>query len=231
MLTSKIIKEKVIEFGANLCGIAPVERFKNAPKGFSPIDLYPQCKSVIVFAKRLPVGLFNSTSCVPYSHYNSLVPIIVDRISLKLTYYLENMGHGAIPIPSDDPYEHWEPYRLYGRAILSMKHAAYLAGLGIMGKNTLLITPLYGNMIIIGAVLTNADLDSDPIIDSTTLCPENCSLCIDSCPVNALDGTTVDQQKCRPRSIVTNEKGYTLYKCNICREICPTGKGTLFKKK
>jgi epoxyqueuosine reductase QueG len=230
-MTSKMIKEKAAEFGVNLCGIASVDRFKNAPKGFSPLDLYPECKSVIVFAKRLPVGLFNSTSCVPYSHYNSLLPQEIDRISLKLAYYLEDMGYGAIPIPSDDPYEHWESERMYGRAILSMRHAAYLAGLGIMGKNTLVINEEYGNMIIIGAVLTNISLDADPIIDNTELCPENCTLCIDSCPVDALDGITVNQQKCRPRSIVTNEKGYTLYKCNICREICPTGKGTFFKKK
>ncbi|MFX1519826.1 MAG: epoxyqueuosine reductase [Promethearchaeota archaeon] len=230
-MTSKMIKEKAAEFGANLCGIAPADRFKNAPEGFSPLDLYPECKSVIVFAKRLPVGLLNSTSCVPYSHYNSFLFKEVDRISLKLAYYLEDMGHAAIPLPSDDPYEHWEPARMYGRAILSMRHAAYLAGLGIMGKNTLVINEEYGNMILIGAVLTNINLEADPIIDNTELCPENCTLCIDSCPVDALDSTTVNQQKCRPRSIVTNEKGYTLYKCNICREICPSGKGTIFAKK
>jgi epoxyqueuosine reductase QueG len=199
-----MIKEKAAEFGANLCGIAPSERFKDAPKGFSPLELYPECKSVIVTAKRLPIGLFNSKSCVPYSHYNSLLPKILDRISLKLVYYLENMGYGVIP---------------------------YMAGLGIMGKNTLVINEQFGNMIIIGAVLTNINLEADPIVENAELCPENCTLCIDSCPVDALDGTTVNQQRCRPRSIVTNEKGYTLYKCNICREICPTGKGTVFKKK
>jgi epoxyqueuosine reductase QueG len=231
LITAQLIKDKATEFGANLCGIAASKRFKDAPKGFSPIEIYPECKSVIVIAKRLPIGLFNSKSCVPYSHYNSLVPKIVDRISLKLAYFLENMGYGVVPLPSDDPYEHWEPERMYGRAILSMRHAAYLAGLGILGKNTLVINEEYGNMIIIGAVLTNAELEVDPMINNTTLCPENCSLCIDSCPVNALDGTTVDQQKCRPRSIVTNEKGYTLYKCNICREVCPSGIGSFFKKK
>jgi epoxyqueuosine reductase len=231
LITSKLIKEKAAELGAQLCGIAPVDRFKNAPKGFSPLDLYPQCKSVIVLAKRLPVGLFNSTSCVPYSRYNSFLPHVVDYITLKLAYFLEDEGHTAIPIPSDDPYEHWEPERSYGRAILSMRHTAYLAGLGILGKNTLVINEDYGNMIIIGAVLTNITLEADPIVDNTELCPENCTLCIDSCPVDALDGTTVDQQKCRPKSIVTNEKGYTLYKCYICREICPSRNGTIFAKK
>ena len=51
------IKEIFTKLGADLCGIANVERFANAPSGFHPQDIFADCKSVIVFAKHLPKGL------------------------------------------------------------------------------------------------------------------------------------------------------------------------------
>jgi hypothetical protein len=43
--------------------------------------------------------------------------------------------------------------------------------------------------------------------------------------VGALDGETVDQELCRPRSIQVNERGFTLYACNLCRANCPNALG------
>lgn len=45
------IKKRLYELGADLSGIACVDCFKEAPEGFSPQDVLPDCKSVIVFAK------------------------------------------------------------------------------------------------------------------------------------------------------------------------------------
>ncbi len=72
-----------------------------------------------------------------------------------------------------------------------MRHSGYLAGLGVLGKNTLLINEKYGNMIQIGAVLVDIELEGDPLIEDA-LCPTNCNICIDSCPQKALDGKTVN---------------------------------------
>jgi epoxyqueuosine reductase len=115
---------------------------------------------------------------------------------------------------------YWEPWRQYGRAVLSMRHAGDLAGLGVLGKNTLLINDKFGNMIQIGAVLTDIELEPDPIATYEG-CLSDCRRCLDSCPQNALDGITVDRKLCRPISNHVNEKGYVLKKCNICRRICP----------
>ena len=48
------IKSTALELGADICGIAPVDRFSSAPKGFQPRDIYSDCESVLVFAKKLP---------------------------------------------------------------------------------------------------------------------------------------------------------------------------------
>jgi len=77
--------------------------------------------------------------------------------------------------------------------ILSLRHAGYLAGLGILGRNNLLINPDLGNMVYIGAILTDNELDPDPLIENVR-CPPKCSICLDSCPQNALNGFTVNQK-------------------------------------
>lgn len=220
MVRSEVIKEISRDLGFNLCGIAPVERFSEAPNGFRPKDIYNECKSVIVFAKTVPNEPLNASSFVPYSLLGSLIIQEVDNLTLQFTRKLEELGIGAVPIPSDDPYEYWEPDRMYGRAILSLRHAGHLAGLGALGKNTLLINNRFGNMIQLGAILVNIDLEGDPIVDYEACLPD-CELCLKSCPKGALDGKTVNQKLCRSLSIYRHEKGYILKYCNTCRKVCP----------
>jgi len=221
---SEAIKAVAQGLGVDLCGIAPAGRFEGAPRGFRPTDIYSGCKSVLVFAKRLPREALHAESCVAYGHVNTVVNIEVDLLSVELSRRLEDEGVGAVPIPSDDPYEHWEPDRLYGRAILSLKHAARLAGLGSLGRNTLLINERVGNMIQIGAVLLDAELQGDPLA-GYDVCPPDCSLCSDACPVDALDGETVVQELCRPLACHRTERGFILKKCNMCRRVCPHALG------
>lgn len=223
-MTSSQIKTLIHGMGADLCGIAPVERFSEAPSGFHPTDIYKDCKSVVVFAKRLPFGALNAESCVPYTHMNHLITQEVDWLTLQIARKFEDLGIGNVPIPSDDPYEYWEPERSYGRAILSMRHAGYLAGLGVLGKNTLLINLTFGNMIQLGAVLVDCVLEGDALAKYEGCLP-NCKLCLNACPVGALNGKTVSQQKCRPLSNFRTPKGYILKKCNTCRKICPHATG------
>jgi len=220
MVNSTLIKEIATSLGFHLCGIAPIDRFSGAPDGFHPIDIYKDCKSVIVFAKTVPNESLNASSIIPYTHINTLVIQEVDILTLKFIRKLEELGIGAIPIPSDDPYEYWEADRLYGRAILSLRHAGYLAGLGVLGKNSLLINNRFGNMIQLGAILVNIELEGDLIADYEG-CLSDCELCLKSCPKAALNGKNVNQELCRTFSIYKHDKGYILKKCNICRKICP----------
>jgi len=103
--------------------------------------------------------------------------------------------------------------------ILSLRHAGYLAGLGILGRNNLLINTDLGNMVYIGAILTNLELEQDPVIENIS-CPPKCKICIDSCPQKALDGSTVNQKLCRQHSGLHHERGFNIYTCNVCRKVC-----------
>lgn len=222
VMNSNFIKETAYSLGVDVCGVASIKRFESAPKGFHPLDVYPETKSVIVFGKQCSASLFQANTNVPYTFVKNKLVELLDNISIQLVMNIESQGYNAIPIPADEPYEYWDAENRQGRGILSLKHLAQLSGIGSIGKNTLLINEKYGNRLHLGAVLTNAELTEDDLADN--LCPENCSICLKSCPQSALDGITINQKKCREICASITEGGGFVYGCNICRKVCPFAK-------
>ncbi len=147
MINSEIIKKKVIQKGADICGIAPLFRFEDAPKGFHPCDIYPDCKSIVVFASHFPISTLQAKTNSPYTLVRNIMVQKLDLISFHLSDELEKDEITSVPIPSADPYDYWDSKKNHGRGILSLKHAGSLAGLGKIGRNTLLVNDRYGNMI------------------------------------------------------------------------------------
>jgi epoxyqueuosine reductase len=88
MINSNYIKETAFNFGAELCGIASIERFSKAPEGFRPTDIYPETKSVVVIAKKLPEGIFLSNNPIPYTVTSDIIRneiiLAVINICIKL---------------------------------------------------------------------------------------------------------------------------------------------------
>ena len=220
MINSETVKKKAMQFGADICGIASISRFVDAPNGFHPCDIYPDCKSAIVYASHFPLGTLKSKTNTPYTLVRNTLVQKLDLLSFNLSDELERDGITSVPVPSADPYDYWDAKMNHGRGILSLKHAGVLAGLGKMGKNTLLINDRYGNMIWLGAVLVEADLEPDPMA-SYDGCPEKCRICIDLCPQDALDGKTINQKLCRENSTSCTDGGGWILSCNICRKSCP----------
>ena len=224
-MNAKMLKSLALKSGVDLCGIAPVERFRAAPEGFRPTDIYPSAKSVLVFAKRVPQAALLSRSPVPYKFASDVVLNEVFRITCDLSLRLQDLGVAGVPIPSE-PYEYWDVEKKEGRGILSLKHAGHLAGLGVLGKNTLLTNNKLGNRITLGALLLNVPLEGNPIAEYR-ICKETCNTCITSCPAKTLDGKSIVQKLCREKSQLTTPKGYSLYLCNTCRMVCPAGEGEM----
>jgi epoxyqueuosine reductase len=217
------IKDLVLSLGADLCGIAPGERFDSAPDGFRPKDLYDEARSVIVFAKRVPESVLHANSCIPYSFADDVVTNEILKISIEVATKLGNLGIIAVPIPST-PYDYWDEETMTGKGLLSLKHAGYLAGLGVIGRNTLLCNKEYGNMIKLGALITNIELEPDSIMDHD-FCSDKCNLCIDGCPSGALGKNSVIQKNCRLYSETTTSKGAPITVCYNCRKVCPNRNG------
>jgi epoxyqueuosine reductase QueG len=225
MVDAKRIKKIAAGLGADLCGIAAADSFREAPGGFHPKDIYEDAKSVIVFARRLPSSPLKAKTRVPYTFITEMILNELYRITYALTCRLEDEGMTAIPIPSV-PYDYWDAENKVGKGILSLKHAGYLAGLGVFGKNTLLYNNRYGNMITLGAVLTDRELQSDPVANYK-VCKDKCTLCIDKCPQKALDGAYVNQKLCREYAEIYNSRGFFIYACSTCKSVCPSKNGVV----
>jgi len=224
MTADCVIKDLAYDLGADLCGIAPMNRFQNAPKGFHPRDVFPDARSVVVVAKRFLEGPFHSLGAIPYTVANDVILAEVTRIVVLLCSAIERrIGARAVPVPSE-PYEYWDVERREGRGLLSLKHAGWLAGLGVLTRSSLLTSRDYGNRICLGAALLDIDLAGDRMARYGFDC-EQCQACVNACPARALDGPTVNQSLCRSHSQSSTAKGYPLYVCNTCRKICPNGAG------
>lgn len=223
----KKVKDLALDLGADLCGLAHIQAFREAPAGFHPSDILGSCRSVLVLAKRLPRGAAGVDPRIVYNRANELCLLEVDRIAFLMAAELDKWGVTAVSLPSDGPYDHWEPEVLRGRGVLSLRHAAVLAGLGRLGRNTLVINEKLGNMMAIGAVLTDLELKTDP--PAAQLYRPKCRRCQEVCPALALGEKdapqTVDQSRCRPQAYGTNPRGFGVVNCNDCRVSCPLAFG------
>lgn len=214
------LRQIILDYGAHVCGFADIDRFKDAPKGFHPCDIYSECNSVIVFGVALPKGVYMVDSRFVYGHFNSEICKKVDEVAYKIAIVMEReYGAIAVPIPSDGPYDFWDAERLEGRGLLSMKHIAVQAGIGTLGKNTLFLNKIYGNRLTLGCVLTNVKVNSDTYAEP--LCLHNCNECIENCPPKALRKDEVVQKECRLNAYGSSNRGFDTVDCNRCRTICP----------
>ncbi|MBN2224313.1 MAG: epoxyqueuosine reductase [Deltaproteobacteria bacterium] len=223
MITAARIKKLAAQAGADLCGIAPVSRFSGAPHGFRPTDIWADARSVVVVAKRVPEGALLAPGPVPYKFAYDTTLQAVYLLMRDLALALQDSGVTAVPVPSE-PYEYWDEQKREGRGILSLKHAGVLAGLGVMGTNTLLTNDRFGNRITLGALLAGIDLAGDGAAAYTLGC-ETCNVCVASCPAGAIGEAGVDQKLCRDNSSTVTPKGYSLETCRACRTVCPKGRG------
>lgn len=110
--------------------------------------------------------------------------------------------------------------------------AAVGAGLGVKGKNGLLINEKYGSFCFIGEIVTDKEFDFSLSYQKNCL---NCGMCVRACPGGAISDGKVDRIKCfsditqRKNSLPEDlreyiEKSGCVWGCDICQDVCPMNK-------
>ena len=171
-------------------------------------------------------------------------------VSAALCYWADGdeppPGHGRLP-----RYTWWDAYsalrerldelgrRLGGRYLVLVdanqhvdREAAARSGVGFYGKNTMLITRRFGSWVVLGTLVTTAELEATPPLDAGC---GSCTLCIDACPTDALaEAGVLDATRCLSYWTQSADPfpeeyrealGDRVYGCDICQDVCPWNRG------
>ena len=114
--------------------------------------------------------------------------------------------------------------------ILEKEHG-FLAGLGWVGKNSLLINPNLGSYFNIGLLLLNQEISSYTTKRMEDYCGD-CNLCIEACPTHCIqENRTIDAKKCISYLTIENKEyppdslketlRNRVFGCDICQDVCP----------
>jgi epoxyqueuosine reductase len=224
--TSAIVQDYLSKVDADLVGSASLQDFKGTYLEETAVRLLPEAKSVVVFAMEIYPEILNHarperTTGTP--SMNDLVDRHMEFLNGRLTKAAYDVakvsrqsGFKALPLPAVGcPMD-----MRFQSAMFSYKHAAQAAGLGHIGKSSLLITSDFGPRVRLACCLTEARVEPVNIVASSS-CSE-CEVCIKSCPSKALSSPHVGEpyaiNKFACSSFRSGSGG-----CSECMRLCPQG--------
>ena len=195
MLNNAALKQMAIEKGADLVGIASINRFKALPPNANPSFIQTNAKSVIVLGFQIPRGALRGIeedtawNTMAGDHPGGYTLYTVE-VTYNVSKMLEDDGWEAVPLWRHN-YEmrnqgvRVHPDKPEPDVIVDMDFAAHAAGLGHMGKNKLFLTPEFGPRQVFTAILTDTEFEPDKI-SKQEVC-DGCDECVRACPAKALD--------------------------------------------
>ena len=152
-----------------------------------------------------------------FSVHSSFISQQLDKVAYDLSGSLEKKGfkayHQMASIGGVD--------QRYPVGLLSLKHLATKAGIGVLGRHSLLMTPQYGPRVRLTAIVTHSKLQPDKPI-SRDFCKECESPCISLCPAKALKEPK-GESPFEINRFACCQYLSTRPTCSICLKVCPVG--------
>jgi epoxyqueuosine reductase QueG len=211
------IKKLATQEGMSLFGVANLEGLESEFR-ISPENIYKGLKYGISMgfhlSDRIIEGIIDRPNQMYLFHYKR-VNILLDNAALKVMAYIQDQGYDALPIHASQVSD-WEA--MIGH--VSHKMIARYAGLGWIGRNILLVNPLYGSRVRYVSVLTDMPLKVDgEKEDSCGLCKR----CMAVCPAGAIkeDPKDFDLQACAQQlDYFRKKENLGQHICGICLKAC-----------
>lgn len=193
-LTADAVKAEAAAIGLDLCGIADADVVTEHPppgdNDTTPDDLVSGAASIVVVADRRTYGTASikdaeQTPGRRQADYANQYGIMrLEEKMLDLLYFLEDHGHPSLTVTPE--VTRTRQYDALDDGPLSLPHVAVEAGLGTLGLNLQLLTPEFGPRVILGAVVTTADLEPDGRREQALCAGAKCGRCLLASPGDAV---------------------------------------------
>ena len=200
-MTSQEIKEAAKRLGADIVGIGSIDRWEGAPSQMDPRLIMPRAKSIIAMGFRVfrgsLRGIEEGTYFSNYSAmgYGGITYLYMPMTVINLCKLIEDEGYEAVPMGHQSDWrgidnkgflrENYSrpvaPGKPQPDIMVNLRIAAYLCGLGEIGYSKMLLTPEFGPRVRVGIIITEMELEPDPIMEPGTLC-NRCMACVRECP-------------------------------------------------
>ena len=230
MITSEDIKREAKRLGADIVGIGSIDRWSTAPSQMDPKQIMPRAKSIIALGFRVfrgsLRGVEEGTYFSNYSAmgYGGITYLYMPMTVINLSKMIEDEGYEAVPMGHQSDwraidgngylFENYARPVAEGKAVpdvlISMRIAGFLCGLGEIGYSKMLLTPEFGPRVRIGIIITDMELEPDPIMKPGTLC-NRCMACVRECPSGCIPAD---------KTIKDNVGGYELEWADVDMNKC-----------
>jgi len=150
-----------------------------------------------------------------YFHHYRTVNNFLDQAALKVYNHIQRKGYLAMPIAASQIID-WQEQKAH----LAHKKIGYLAGLGWLGRNNLLVNKTLGSQFRLVSVLTDMPLKTtSPVKEGCG----DCRLCLAVCPAGAIKEKAEDFEHLRCFEKLKEFQKQRLvdqYICGVCVNIC-----------
>jgi NAD-dependent dihydropyrimidine dehydrogenase PreA subunit len=182
-LGAEWLRQLCLEAGADDAGFVEIDRPELADQRDAILSFFPRTKTLISFIRRMNREPIRSTArSIANLEFHHTGDHINDT-ARRIVAALERRGIRAVNPAMGFPME---MDRFPGKTwVVSHKPVAVAAGLGQMGIHRNVIHPRFGNFILLGTVLIDAEVTehNQPIDYNPCL---ECKLCVSACPVGAI---------------------------------------------
>jgi epoxyqueuosine reductase len=215
-LNYSTLKKFCLDQGIDIFGVADIsgvrDEFKIAPKVAQKLD------RAICLGSMLSAAVLSEIDIVPtklYFHHYKIVNSFLDHIALRLCNMIQKKGYLALAIPATQIID-WE--KNIGH--LSHRKIGYLAGLGWIGRNNLLVNEKLGSQFRLVSILTNLPLKVDK--PSGKDCG-SCQLCVRICPAQAIQERSQDFNHLKCFETIKSfqaQRQVEQFVCGVCVNVC-----------